>query len=452
MKIKFPTILLISFILIQNVLIAQKDTINGIVKSEHGIQAITNVHIKILPNKEFGGITDKTGKFSLSVGENQNVVILEFSHISFHTKIVKISREKLADTTLLILLRPKTYFLDEVEIIDENFQTVFKIYNHSVIDYAVFENRIYLLVMDYSDKKAEMFSVNTKLADTIFIDPPCKPKNLIIDFYGNLDIISKDDKVYQIMVKNDEINFHPPFPYEDLTMPEKLYDFKIYNKYYFSEFETIVKDKINYGYVDEKDKKKVIFYSIFDNNKVDYYYEEMCFLKIITPNNRVPPGSNRRRLVEKYYNSSSLYFDKVWFYNNILNIFFHIKDNLYIVDNLNDKLLKFDENGSLISEIKIVCNKNDLKACRLLKTEEGKIWKDKIIIDFYNKDMVYFIWRDGLVSEIYSLELKTGYISFVKTLPHIFPKKLTIYNNMIYYLYQKPGNLRNFGLYRTELN
>ncbi len=429
---------------------AQNFFVSGTVLNKNSHQPVQNVNIQVLPNNKFGYITNKDGKFLLEAGKG--IVTLKFSHISFKTKIVILNEKSASDTNLLVLLTPKSYTLDEVLINDKRYQTIYKKHKQSVIDYALYKDRIFFLVNDYSDGKTKMFSVSSTLTDTIFINPPCKPKKLIIDFYHNLELVSKSDSAYQILIDNNHINFLKPFSFEKLSKLKELYDFKIGSRYYYSDFETVIKDKINYGYVDTLDKKEIVFYSIFDDDKVDYFYDVLKFKRSNTFRVLIiPPGEKRREYVTKHYNSGDLYLDEIWFYNNISNIFFNINNDVYIIDNVNNKLLLFDKNGNRIARVSITCDSSDNKTCQLLQTEGGRIWKNKVVVDFYNTKRVYFLWKQGVKTELYSLTLNTGKITYLKTMPHIFPKKITVYRNKVYYLYQQPGNLRNFGLYRAAL-
>ena len=179
----------------------------------------------------------------------------------------------------------------------------------------------------------------------------------------------------------------------------------------------------------------------------------MCFLGVLAPSYRhLPHGKKRRDVVVKHYYSAAFAPDRLWFYNNISDVFFHVKDDVYIIDNLNNRLLKFDKNGNVKSTITIHCNTTtNNNVCQLLEEEGGRIWKNNIIIDTYDTSNVYMMWKDGIKSKLFVLNLLTGLLKFIKTLPHLFPTKIMIYNKKIYYLYKKPGNLRDSGLYRTEL-
>jgi hypothetical protein len=442
-------LILILLFLIQQMVISQINyVVKGIVIEKVTGKPLSDVNIQILPKSRFGCITNENGKFFLTT--NKDTLILKFSSISYESKIVKINTKSIPDSGLNILLNPQIHILDEVVINEERFKTIYKKHNESVIDYEIYEHRIYFIVKDYHNLKAKVFSIDESLSDTIYSNPPCEPKELIIDFYGNLDLISRSDSVYQLFLKKEHISYLKPFSFSKLSELNKLYDFKIDSNYYFSEFETIVKDKVNYGLINKNGKK--IFCSLFDDNKIDYYYHELRFLKIITPSNYAPQGKRRREIVTKYYSSPRLYLDKKWFYNNISNIFFHIQDTIYIIDNLKNKLLKFDKIGNFISETEITCYTNDNKACSLLDVEGGFIWKNKAVFDICNTEKAYFFWKKGAKTDFYSINLSNGKIEFIKTLPHIFPKKIRIYNNKLYYLYQKPDESRSHGLFRTKIN
>ena len=449
MKLKIIYIL-VSIFIIQQTVIAQNYSYSGRVINKNTKLPVSNVNIQILPNNRFGCITDENGEFHIQFGKNK--LALKFSHVSFYTKIVQIDRKNISDSNLIISLSPKIYTLDEVTINEKKYETIYKTRNQSVIDYAVYKNRIFFIVKDFHNMKTLLFSVDMNLSDTTNLNTSVSPKALIIDFYNNLDMVSKKDSVYQLVNNNGKTKFLKPFHFKKLSKLLQLYKFKIDNKYYFSEFESKIQDKINFGFVNE-DKKKKIFYSIYDTEKIDYYYDVLRFLGgLASSHSHLPPGEERREIVEKHYYSNDLTLDRLWFYNNISNIFFQLKEDIYIIDNLNNKLLKFDKNDNLYSKITIRYNtKTNNVNCQLLKNEGGRIWKNNIIIDSCDTTNVYLVWKDGIKTKLFVFNLFDGTISFVKTLPHIFPKKIAISKQKLYYLYEKPGNERNYGLYRTEL-
>jgi len=440
----------VSIFIIQQTAIAQNYFYSGRVINKNTKLPVSNVNIQILPNNKFGYITDENGEFHIKFGKNK--LTLKFSHVSFYTKMVQIYRKKISDSNLVITLSPKIYTLDEVTIKQKKYETIYKTRNQSVIDYAVYKDRIIFIVKDFHNMKTLLFSVDMNLNDTTNLNTSVNPKALIIDFYNNLDLVSNKDSVYQMVNNNGKIRFLKPFHFKKLSKLLQLYKFKIANKYYFSEFETKIQDKISFGFVNEDNKKK-IFYSIYDTEKINYYYDVLRFLGGLAPSySHLPPGEKRREIVVKHYYSNALTLDRLWFYNNISNIFFHVKDDIYIIDNLNNKLLKFDKNDNLNSKITIRYNTTTNSVnCQLLKNEGGRIWKNNIIIDPYDTANVYLIWKDGIKTKLFVLNLFNGTISFVKTLPHIFPQKIAIAKQKLYYLYEKPGNQKNYGLYRTEL-
>ncbi len=446
MKKIFLTLTLLIFI--QQVLHSQSTpVIRGTVIEEKTGQPLPNVAIQIWPGSKFGSISDKKGRFKINTDKDS--ITLKFSHISSVPKLLKINAKAVSDSNILVTLSPFSYTLDAVEISEERYETIYKKPNQSVIDYEIYNHRIYFLLKDYSNRKYQLISVDENLRDTIFSTPPGKPRGIIIDFYGNLDIVSKSGSVYQIIIENGQMNYLEPFDYSTLKKVNELYDFKIDSNYYFSEFQTKIKDKINYGKINKKSKK--IFCSLFDEDKINYFYDEMRFLSLINKCYSAPPGEKRRDIVTKLYDRQEINFTVNFMYNHISNAFFHINDSIYIIDNIKNKLLKFDKNGKLIASTDITYTSDDSKADKLLEKEEGRIWKDKVLIDNCNNGKAYFLWKEGAKTDLYSLDLSGGKISFIETLPHVFPIKIKVYNNTIYYLYQKIGNSRNYGLYRMDL-
>ncbi len=445
-------ILLLSAILIftHQLLLSQNNTVvKGTVIEENTGQPLPNVAIQIWPGSKFGSISNKEGRFKINTDKDS--ITLKFSHISSVPKLLKINAKAVSDSNILVTLSPFSYTLDAVEISEERYETIYKKPNQSVIDYEIYDHRIYFLLKDYTNRKYQLISVNENLRDTIFSTPPGKPRGIIIDFYGNLDIVSKSGSVYQIIIENGQINYLEPFNYSKLEKVNELYDFKIDSNYYFSEYKTKINDKICYYTINRSSKN--MFHTIIDEKKVDYIFQELRFL---LPkeyfNLGALPGDERRAYINNMYDNHEITFDLNYHYNNIWNVFFNIEDEVYIIDNIKNKLLKFDKTGKFVSELNITHSNDDEKAFKLLEMEEGRIWKDKALIDNCNNGKAYFLWKQGAKTDLYSLDLSGGEISFIETLPHVFPIKIKVYNNTIYYLYQKIGNSRNYGLYRTEID
>jgi len=443
MKIRF--FILFVPVLFWNFVLAQNISFEGNVIDAYTEKPIPNVNVKVL-NKNIGTLTNAKGFFKLI--SKDKTVKLQFTHISYNKKIAVFNiNNVLSDSSVVIKMTPKAYTLQEIDINDKKFETVYSNHEKSILDYEIYHNRIFLIVKDYSDFSIKLFSIDINLKDTIQIKTPDVPKRFFEDIYENINMISKNDSAYQMVTSGNKIVFYKPIPYDTLLYKNNLYKFKIDDKYFFSEFENNLMDKLKYGYI-TKDNNPKYFYTIYDDDKINYYYLEMIFLGIIP---HTPPDK-RREIVTKNYNNPALYFDRKFMYNNIQVLFFKLKDKIYIIDNVNYKLAKFDKNGNKLYEKSLnFSQKDSLRVNALAEQKGGHIWKNRVIINTDDSTNVFLPIRIGIKTNLFALNLNSGLLEYIKTLPHIFPKKIRITDGKIYYLYQKPGTLRNYGLFRTEL-
>jgi len=443
MKIRF--FILFNLVLFWNFALPQNIYFEGNVIDAFTEKPIANVNIKVL-NKNIGTLTNSKGYFKLI--SKDKIIKLQFTHISYNKKVVIFNGNNvLSDSSVVIKMTPKAYTLPEIDINDKKFETVYSNNEKSILDYEIYHNRIFLIVKDYSDFSIKLFNIDINLNDTILIKTPDIPKRFFVNIYENINVISKNDSAYQMVISGNKTIFYKPIPFDTLSYQNNLYKFKIDDKYFFSEFENNLMDKLKFGYI-TKDNNTKYFYTIYDEDKINYYYLELIFLGIIP---HTPPDK-RRAIVTKNYNNPSLYFDRKFMYNNIKVLFFKLKDKIYIIDNVNYKLAKFDKNGNKLYEISLnFSHKDSLRVNALLEQKGGHIWRKQVIINNDDSTKVFLPVRIGIKTNLFALNLNSGRLEYVKTFPHIFPKKIMIADGKIYYLYQKPGTLRNYGLYRTEL-
>ncbi len=455
LKVKFisyrfsPVLATIFLCLLGNALVAQNFIYSGKVIDKQTKMPVANVNIQVLSKKNqiIGGVsTDSKGYFQLTGNEPQ--ITIKLSHVSYRIETVHISYKKTKENPQVITLTPKSYTLKEVNINNKKIEKIYAEHQQSVLDYEIYKNKIFYIVKDFSDFSIKLYSCDISLNHTVQIKPPDIPKQFFVDLFGNLDFVSKRDSAYQMFVSDDTVLFYKPIPFNSLLDKSNMYKFKINDKFYFSEFSDFLNDKLNFGYITTNNKRK-IFYSVYDDNKVFYYYMEMRFLKIIS---RGYPPEQMRQIVKRNYNNPALYFDRNFLYTNIYEIFFKVNQTIYIIDNIHNKLISFNEKGLKTNETTMSGNsENSSNINALLNRKGGQIWKSPVIIDRFDSTKIYLPVKSGTKSKLFSLNLQTGIIHFVKTIPAVYPEKLRIYNRKLYFLYEKTGSLRSYGLYKTNL-
>jgi len=402
---------------------------------------IEKVNIKDI-NTNKGTATNEKGYFNIQ--SKNSSVTLEISHIAFSSKTLVIKHGDYSDSSVVIELFHKNYDLEEIVISDKQYEIIYLKTNQSVLDYDIVHGRVFLLVKDYYQNSTILLSLSEDLTDTIIITTPFKPKFFFKDIYDNLNIISQKDSAYQIITKENSTEFHLPIVYDKLKLLSKLYRFKTDNKYCFSQFNTI-KDKLDFGYKIQNSNENV-FYSITDDDKIDYYYHELIFQNII----RQTAPYNRRKIVTKYYKHPALYFDRKYMYEQMQNVFFKFGSNIFVVDNLKNMLISFDENCKMTGMKEIIIQEETNKNNDIFQEKGNQIWKYPLIIDLHN-NKIFLAVLHKQKTELVNFDTEKGTLSHVTTLPHIFPKKILINRGNIYYLYQKTSSVRNFGLFRTKL-
>ncbi|MCD4746021.1 MAG: carboxypeptidase-like regulatory domain-containing protein [Bacteroidales bacterium] len=420
-------------------------TFEGKIVDSINYKGIENANIAILENKK-GTITNKHGNFLI---ENVKIPItLQISCIGYETKTYKIKSTNL-NKIHIIRLSPKVFLLDDVIITGNEVNLIYKDRNFSVLDFEIKNNTLILLIYKSNLNNCKLITLDLN-GDTIFaLTLKNKAKGLYKDIFSNIYLISNDDKLYQILLKNDSIKFKKPLSFKLLKNDLETYQFKLNEKYFFKD-KSPVGDNINFGYIDEK-QNETIFYSITDKDRVDNLYDELVFRKVII--NKVH-SDKIQKIVAKFYNHPALYFEKNFMFIEIQAAFFNIGDSIYILDEINNTLYKFNCNCEYIGQTKICFEDYDDSSNNHFdfKNYNNWKWKGNIIIDDYlNK--VYLIYKNKIERTLINrLELNNGKVYKGIELKCSFIKKILIYNNLIYYLYKPVGSNENWALYKQNLD
>ncbi|HPE55730.1 MAG TPA: carboxypeptidase-like regulatory domain-containing protein [Bacteroidales bacterium] len=417
---------------------SQSNQIHGFVIDSLSHLPISNVNI-IDEISKAGTTTDNEGYFVLNFPNS--ILDLTFSHVAYNEQHININDIDTTSNPFLFQLLPKTYLLNEFTISDKTYEVIYKKRNESIIDYEVYNNRIFFIVRNFTDSKSYLKIKNIASGDIIDFRLSFKPNQLFIDLFDNLNIVSTKDSAYQLILLADTISINNPISFIDLKECSVKYNFRHKGKYYFTD-KSIIGDKIIYSSVNE-DNEKELLYQIFDTSKVDFYYREMVFLGII----KKGPPNEKEELVSKYFNHPRLYFERNFMYNNICINFFKLDQKIYILDNLNNNIISFDENGQFL-ELKPL---RDVSSNYIdLSNYVEFSWQKIIIIDSLASKL-YLPMKNKNFTTLFELNPNTGILSKSLTLPHILVKKIRLHGDEVYYLYEKPGSLNEWALYKTRI-
>jgi hypothetical protein len=402
---------------------AQEYTIQGKVVDEITHTGLANVNISLIGSTR-GGITDHEGYFN--VVSDTIPVFLVASHLAFETQRIWI--ENLSGG-LTILMKPVTKMLNEVEIkAEKGPEPFYKDKHYAVLDYEVENTLVYLLIYRYRLDRSELVCKSIE-GDTIAKSAVLsfKPTGLYYDCLGKIHVLSSDS-AYQVYLRKDTLILL--YKADIRKFRETLTDCLASNKDWFVFRE------------ESRDHLTVNFYRIHRRTNMKFYIASLG-----------DPSLNRMLL----YNPSDRYclmtdtipdsFEAMVEWAWVRNILYKsnasalkkIGDTL-VLFNVNDgKVSMYDINGPLLSE----------SSFPLLGKAREK-WTKEIYVDECTHSIYTTCLHDGTLI-LYRYNFDTGQLERVCRSTFIFPQKIRVNQNYLYYLYDSPTVWDNKNLYRQRI-
>lgn len=404
------------------VLHAQEIKIKGTVHDSETHACIPYANISFAGSNT-GCSTDLNGEFSVT--PDTIPVYMIVSHIGYETQRIWLEN---TPGDLNILLQPVAKMLQEVEI-KSKYEPLpfFKDEQYAVLDYEVDNTLVYLLIFRYRLAKSELICMADN-GDTIARSSQLKfrPTGLFADCLGYIHVLS-EDSAYQVFLKKDTILF-----------PHKADMFKFRSTMsncvastddllFFRE-ESPDLQIIDFYYINRKNKQKQYLASVIDEeglkmlrkNPYDYYLFMMDTL----------PASNLE--MEEYSLVKNL------LYKPNTSVLKKLGDTLVIFNTTNGSFNLYDVNGKFLSGSKMpVGNKG------------GEKWTGEIFIDqITHIPYTYFIKNGRFI--VYRIDLKTGDLTRMLVTGHVFPRKLRVHHNCLFYMYDLPGTVDNKHLFKQN--
>ncbi len=189
-------------------LIAQnKSSIYLSIKNRNTNEGISNVNV-IVKNNYFG--TSSTANGFCEIITYTLPITLQFSHVSFNDKILKVREGDIKDT-IIIYLEPKQVLLDQIQISAKR-ETVFKQPKYSIMDFNFIDDQ--LLILEYN--KATLKDFRLLLTDSFFevntiynIPRGIKPTSIFKDCLEYCHLLT-EDSAYQISYSDSLLSLHYP--------------------------------------------------------------------------------------------------------------------------------------------------------------------------------------------------------------------------------------------------
>ena len=397
---------------------------------------VSNVNL-VVQSSRAGTVTDSKGEYSFYLDTIPSILIV--SHIGYETKKIILDT---ASYKMILYLVPVVKQLKEIVISAKPQEIIFKDEHFAVLDYDIDSGNIYLLVYRNRFSKSELIC-RTPDGDTIARSGllPFASKSLVHDCLGYLHILS-GDSAYQLFRKEKVIWLIHPVTvrkYDEVlsdciaSTPDLLY-FKRTTDYGLgTEFYTINrKNNIRKWIAQVRDEKKA---KMLRRNQEDAWM-------LMSPSAPGQDGkmsesiggvSSANEALEKWY------WVKKVVYPPIKSFLYRIGEFICIFNTPNKQMEFYDPEGNYSYKIE-------------LKTDhagEGRYTND-ILIDGFTLKVFTTYLKNGTLS-LFEIDLNTGMLTKSLSCYHLYPQKLRIYGNYLYYLYDDPELPDNKMLFRQRL-
>lgn len=392
------------------------------------------------------GITNNFGKTNISARYGDVIV---FSRVNYEQKYMTVSGETIFkqeddNNYMLVYLVAKTNVLPEAEIVEHMPHLAYSNKQVWVSDYKVNDAGMYL-ILDNNSEHSLIFLSHEQ--DTLAKAKIAKKFDYLYeDAFGNIHLLSKDT-AYQTYFDGEKLNIL--YPVDINTFKQKLMPVKVITdsllvlQRYASMWQEILYISVNrnnketkvladcYGPTREwgrtyyRDLRKDAEIDAMESeNPLFPNIMELLGIESVSASGEAydytPMGN-----VADFANSQRAKFTMNPIYCPIA--FFN--DTIYVFDLEKDKLLKFTQSGTPVSETDITFHRTTyLKDSRI-----GNTWDRNIIIDKALGKCYAQFSKDGHVT-LKEIDLQTGTIK--KTIElnhHVFPENIQIHNGIVYY-------------------
>jgi len=433
----FILVILVQYVLSPITVFAQNDkvlNVNVIVSDTTG-KVLKDVAI-YNSSQHLIGITNNFGNTTITAHLGDAVV---FSHISYEQKTVKIS-----DENMLVILNAKINMLPEAEIVENAPHLAYKNKEVWVSDYKVNNAGMYL-ILDSNSEHSLIFLSHEQ--DTLAKAKIAKKYDYLYeDAFGNIHLYGADS-AYQTYYDGEKLKML--YSIDINTFKQKLWPVKVLTdsllvlQRYASLYQEIL-----YISVNRNTKETKVLADLYGPSREwgrNYYRDlrkdaavdamesenplfpnimELLGIESVSASGKAydytPMGN-----VADFANSQRAKFTMNPIYCPIA--FFN--DTIYVFDFEKDKLLKYNQNGTPVSETDISFHRTTYRK----DSRIGNTWDRNIIIDKALGKCYAQFSKDGHVT-LKEIDLQTGTITkTIELTHHVFPENIKVYNGTVYY-------------------
>ncbi len=389
------------------------------------------------------GITNNFGKTTISAHIGDAIV---FSHVSYEQKTMKISNDNILDKTenecfMLVDLTPKVNILPEAEIVENVPHLAYSNKQVWVSDYKVNNAGMYL-ILDNNSEHSLIFLSHEQ--DTLAKAKIAKKYDYLYeDAFGNIHLLSKDT-AYQTFYDGEKLNML--YPVDINTFKQKLMPVQVITdsllvlQRYASMWQEILYISVNRNnketkvladcYGPTREWGRTYFRDLKKDGIIDAIQKEnpmfpdIMEMLGIEKSNTFGDDAIENTFVD-FENSQRARYRLQPIYSPIA--FFN--DTIYVFDLEKDKLLKFTQSGTPVSETDISFHRTTYRK----DSRIGNTWDRNIIVDKALGKCYAQFSKDGHVT-LKEIDLQTGTTkNTIELNHHVFPENIQIHNGIVYY-------------------
>ncbi len=373
---------------------------------------------------DLGSSTNSKGEFSFFI--DTIPVYMTVSHLGYEPQRIWLDN---TSASIMVMLKLQAQMLKEVEIKAENEpELFFKDTQYSVLDYTVDSNKVYMLIYRFRRAESELLCLSVS-GDTASSSGslPFRPDELFHDCLGHIHVLShstayqvfRDSSILRLIYPTEIERFRKTLSDCVASTADLLFFRKKSRNKLGVEFYTInrlTSQRQHLTNANDEEKMKMLRRNPYDNTLVMM--------------GSIPDG---REAFQEYS-----WVKKILYKPNTSTL--HKIDDILCVFNTADYTLElYTLGGEFTSKLKM----------QMQDTHDGR-WTTEIYIDDIGKKAYTSFLKNGRMT-LYRIDLNNGDLKRIASTSHLYPQKVKVHNNFLFYLYDIPGEGDNKHMFRQKL-
>lgn len=378
---------------------------------------------------DLGSSTNSKGEFSFFI--DTIPVYMMVSHLGYETQRIWLDN---TSASITVMMNIQARMLKEVEIKAVNEPIpFFKDRQYSVLDYQVDSNYVYVLIYRFRRAESEVICLSLT-GDTASCSGSLNfpPQELFHDCLGFIHVLGSDS-AYQIfrdsatlrLIYPTEINRFNRALSECVAAAGDLLFFRKESRDHLGiEFYTInrlTSEQKHLTDANDEEKRKML-----RRNSDGHLGNDNAFLMM----EGIPEG---REAFQEW-----MWVTKILYKPNTSTLH-KIGDMLCVFNTADYTLELYTLTGEFTSKLKM----------QVQDTRDGR-WTTEIYIDEIEEKAYTSFLKNGRMT-LFRINLNNGDMKRATSSSHMYPQKIKVHNNFLFYLYDVPGKGDNKNLFRQKL-